>query len=498
MNLWVKRAGQLLLAVLFLMSCEDETYILGFINKNRKFNVGYQEFTIGEGTVISVDSVITDNLGGTSRILVGDYSDPIVGGVRAEAYTEFAPTNRNKLATSTTLEYFYDSLVFQMRLDYYSYGLVNEGLSKFKIHRITEDTLSYLGIASLKRYYANSSLLYETEPLGEVTDIYKVSGTGEKETIKKVPLKYTTLKDGIDTLIAKTRLSDEFGNELFIVALTNFQSEFSDGREFEERFKGFVFVPSESNAVIGLSTSNIYTRMRLHYHTTENGVNKDTLYRDFFFNQGVSFNNISVNRAPEFPTAEPPYTGVDPVSGNRAIQSGNLMVTKIDLEPYYTNFADTVSDKVLINSAEVVIESIDNETGYAPIGNFELRVLKENDRYMDYRKDADSVAMRGYSLVSDNKFYYVAADFSNYATNLSYNSSKGHYSGAATLFFQSLITNREKPADERLRYLGIYPATPAITGLSVLPIGKSINRSVFSKQNIKLRVYYTLPNSPNL
>jgi hypothetical protein len=63
MNLWVKRTGQLLVAVLFLMSCEDDSFLLGFQNKNKKFNVRHQEFTL-PSSVVLIDSITTDNLDG--------------------------------------------------------------------------------------------------------------------------------------------------------------------------------------------------------------------------------------------------------------------------------------------------------------------------------------------------------------------------------------------------------------------------------------------------
>jgi hypothetical protein len=227
------------------MSCEDETYLLGFINKS-KFNVGYQEFTIAmdegmaTGRTISVDSVTTDNFAaGITRLLVGEYNDPELGTVRTEAYTEFLPSIATKLATSTTLEYFYDSITFQTRLDYYSYGLSDVGQSDFTIHRITEDTLSYIRPSDtdpsklvLNRYYTSSTVGYDAEALGTTDDITTLKRIKGKDTFIKGALKYSTLKAAKDTLLAVARLSDIFGEELYNVALNDADNEFSDRKKF--------------------------------------------------------------------------------------------------------------------------------------------------------------------------------------------------------------------------------------------------------------------------
>jgi hypothetical protein len=526
MNLWVKRTGQLLLAALFLIACEDDSFLLGFKNQNKKFSVGYQEFLIGEGTVLSVDSIFTDNSGASStkRLLIGEYADPLLGSVRTEAYVEFLPVSTGKLAVSPTLyNYEFDSLVLRLSLDSYSYGLVNEGVSNFKVHRITEDTLYYNKNITLKiknkngdfvdsvvfvpgaitnRYYSNSTVGYnESESLGEAR-LFKISRKNGEEYLTSASLKLSKLEAGQDTLLAVARLDDTYGLELFNVAKNDFNSEFSNPGKFRNLFKGFALIPSVgSNAVVGYNPINSMSRLVLYYHTTENGDVKDTLSRAFYPN--ASFHNISTNRTAELPNPDPAYTGTDPGSGMRAVQSGNALVTKIDLNNFYTQFADTVQDKIVINSAELLIQSVPSQNGYKPISNFELRVMKENDRYADYRINEDSISFSGYNFALPSyvlpttypRFHYFVFDDSNSGARLSYSSSKEKYSGFTSLFFQNLLDrareNKKTPDSPKplIRYLGLYPAGE---------IGKSVNRTVFNKSNIKLRIYYTYPNKTNL
>lgn len=520
MNLWVKRTGQFLIAALFLMSCEDDSFLLGF-QKNKRFNVGYREFNVGEGTVVSVDSILTDNFSGTQRLLIGQYNDPVLGTVRTESFAEFLPISTLKLAIDENLGYEYDSLVMQLRLDFYSYGLVGSG-EEFTVHRITEDTLTYRKDVVLKiknssgqlvdstvssygsnRYFTNSTIGYDFDPLQQNEVSYaQLSIRGGKENILPTNLTLDNLSDARDendTLLARVRLSDSFGQELFNVALNNTNSEFSDNKKFRSRFKGLAFIPSESYSVIGFTPTTTISRVRLYYHSTDNGLVKDTLYRDFVFG-GVSFHSIEANRTAEFPNPEPPYIGTMPGSGTRVVQSGNPLVTKIDLEKFYTTFADTINNEIVINSAELIVESVSSQEGYNQIPFLELRIMKENDRYVDYRILEDSALVQGYSVITDTRHYYVSSDVvtssTPIATSLNFNSNSGSYSGYLTLFVQSLFNNKNNPTESRLRYLGLYPAT-TITGQNVSSVGKSINRSIFSKNNIKLKVYYTSPTISN-
>jgi hypothetical protein len=512
MNLWVKRTGQLLAAALFLMSCEDDSFLLGFKNQNKKFNVAYQEFLLGvdefgvsSSEIIAVDSVTTDNLSGTARLLIGEYVDPIFGSVRTEAFSEFFPTKKTKLAALPSLTYEYDSIVIQLQLDYYCYGLI-ESTELFKVHRITEDTLSYkfpytynhngkdTTVLKFKRYYANSTIGYDPTPLGEFSAYTQIQITNKEVTASQINLDFDQVKEGKDTLIASIRLEDTFGQELFNVALNDANSEFSNSTKFRTRFKGFAFIPSsESSTVLGFAPIAPYTKVKLFYHSKDNGVLKDTLVRDFSLSL-LSFNSIVPTRAAELPPIDPPYMGESPASGLRVLQNGETLVTKIDLNSFYEQFADTIESKIVINSAELVVESVVSETGYAPITSLEARIMKENDQNVEYRIDEDSVAMRGYWLFNDLHNFFALSDeiyADPAAATINYNSSKDKYSGFLTLFIQNLFDNRgEKLPSERLRYLGLYPSRTLL--------GKSVSRSIFNMNNIKLRIYYTYPIKSNL
>jgi hypothetical protein len=85
MNLWAKTLGRLtvLAVALFFFACADETSLLGFKNPNPRFNVSFVEIPI-ESSVLSIDSIYTDNKGTAGGLLVGNYQDNIMGNVHSE------------------------------------------------------------------------------------------------------------------------------------------------------------------------------------------------------------------------------------------------------------------------------------------------------------------------------------------------------------------------------------------------------------------------------
>ncbi|MDL5049175.1 DUF4270 family protein [Oscillatoria amoena NRMC-F 0135] len=518
MNLWVKRTGQLLLAALFLMACEDETSLLGF-QANNRFNVKYQDFLVGEGAVVAVDPELTDPGTSSSRLLVGEHDDPIIGTIRTEAFAEFLPSLTTKLAQKGDHTYVYDSLVLQLRLDGYTYGLSSSstGTCKFSIRTITETdplnvrqeyhvipgTNKQVLVQIANRYYSNSIVNYadETRSLGEThfEKIYLFEGQ-ERRIAANVTVASLEQQD---TLVARSRLDDDFGLELFNIALNDDNGEFSDQTKFRSRFKGLALIPETCNAVYGLEPVNAYSQIRLYYHSELAGQVVDTLTRDFGFS-GVSFHNITPDRVNELPVVDPPYAPGEATTSLRVIQGGYPMVTKIDLSRFYEEFADQVSEKnIIINAAELVIESVNTDGDYKPLPALELRLMQADNNFVDYRKLDQAVqdSLAKFFIFTNQISYYVSSDLSTQSQNriagsLLYNGSNKTYTGSLTLFVQTLFQN--KTSQYRPLYLGLYPGT-GITGVpSTVPTGKTLDRTVFMKENIKLRIYYTQPNNQNL
>lgn len=480
MNLWVKRTGQLLAAVLFLMSCDDESFLLGFRNQNKKINIKYHEikFSGDQTSVLLIDSIITDQFGSnvTTRFLIGEYLDTSFGTVRSEVYSQFQPSFYNQIdATGMT----FDSVTLQLHLDYYDYGFQGDSEEKFTIHRITEDTLSYF-----ERYYYNSSFGYEASPLGEAT--FNLDYTDYKISEGKG-----------DTLLINTTLDFDFGAELFTYA-SSYDSALIDNVKFRNLFKGLAFVPTQSNYILGFNPASTLNRMTLHYSKSATEKFERSFYFSPFSPYGVhSFNNISTARSGDLTSLSQSYESYTPPSGLRYIQNGSPVITKLDLSQYY-NFirgegASDSLESIVINSAVLSIGIETPPTGYTPPSKLILRVLKKTSEtrfeFMNSAIASDRTDMSGFLVTADGKYYLARGDASSTSVvEMTYEKDRQRYVGYMSLFLQNLFD--KKNGDFDLLYLGLFPSSP--------PIGKTVDRVVFKQENIKLGVYYTTPVIPNL
>jgi len=476
MNLWAKRTGQFLLAALFLMSCEDDTFLLGFKNQNQKFKVRYQEFTL-PSSVVLIDTLITDNhdYNAVTRLLVGEYQDAQFGTVRSEAYSQYFPSVPTKIQDGSV----YDSVTVQLRLDLYSYGFTGISQQKINVHELS-DTLSVY-----QRYYSNvyNSVQYQPVSLGEKSfeidydDIQKSKALGE-------------------AMYVNIKLDDEFGYRLFFRSLTDMDS--TEVVNFKKTYKGLAFIPTQSNMLIGYSAYSTDSKIIVHYHTST----ADSLERAFYFNplNSLSLNKITVARTGDLASVTQSYEAYEPASGKRYIQSGSYVATRVDLSEFYDFITDPTDSlkNIVINSAEISIESIENSSDETPPPpSLALRVMTKSpenrDVFSNTALDEDSIALAGYYLANEGKYYLTAGDILSSTpqpTTLSYSSTKNNYSGFMTLFIQNLI---DRKSFEKVRYLGIIPQG----GVEWVP-EKGVDRVIFGQDKIKLKIYYTSPVEPNL
>jgi hypothetical protein len=486
MNLWVRTLRQLtILAVaLFFFSCEDETSLLGFKNPNNKFHVGYVDIPLNVSRVFVTDTITTDLRpvvinGQTSFVdglLVGQYQDPQFGNISSKSFLPLYPTSSTALQTGAV----FDSITVQFRLNFYYYGFSGQKEQRFFVHELTGDTLS---LFNGNRYYANSAApQYSSEPLGEA--VANVN-SNSFDTLANV----TT---GQDTIYATSRLTDEYGLRVFEAIKAGFGTTGSN-KLFKAQIKGLALIPGTEPGVIGMNVVNNFgqlSRVIVHYHTTNDaGAVADTLSRTLGF-EFASFTKIDADRTGTELAAMQPYESVEPLSGQRYIQSGSPVVTKLDLTPFY-NFADTV-DNILVNSAQLVINNVTGPDGMKPHGSLLFRLMNNNsDLFLNNKVAADRELATQYLVLSSTTDYYffAATDGGNTAT-LSYNDQEDKFSGFITLFTQSLFANKDDADginENRLRYLALYPSNP--------PVSRSVTQTLFSKDNVSLRIFYTRANT---
>lgn len=481
MNLWVRTLGQLTLlsVALFFFSCEDESNRLGFKNPKQKFNVRYVDIPLNASQVMMVDSLITDlrpvvTQTGQSLVdglLVGQYQDPTFGKITAQSYLTVYPTS-NLALNSTSV---FDSITVEFRLNFYGYGFSERREFRIPVHEITGDTLSLYGG---NRYYANSTPpTHSVDPLGEAV----------------ITVHYDSLLKGAalrsneqDTLLAVGRLNEAYGLKVFNAIKDGFSN--ADAHKlFREQIKGIALLPPTEAGILGINVINDIgqlSRVRIHYHTlTDEGAVDDTLSATLGF-EYASFTRIDADRtATEIP-ALLPYEAGQPLSGNMYIQSGAPLVTKLDLAPFYA-FADTV-ENIIVNSAELVVSGVEEPLGMEPHSALMLRLLQNNTNlFLNTRVATDRQIASNYFVNAADNYFFAASEGSSPAL-IRYDSQSGRYSGFLTMFVQTLFGskgNANGVNNDRLQAVALVPYTPSPN--------RAVTRTLFHKDNISLRIFYT-------
>ncbi|MCI0750218.1 MAG: DUF4270 domain-containing protein [Flammeovirgaceae bacterium] len=498
MNLWVKRTGQLFLAALFLMSCNDDSLLLGFKNPNDKLEVRFVELPV-ESSVVLLDKIRTTNYFGfeTSRLLVGRYNDNSFGGITAEAYTQFyypATSNDKEIDPDAEL----DSLVMHLRYDYYTYASDQATVQTFKIFELEQELIND------STYYSDDAVAYGNEVATvEVNfnpnDFEQIIEDGKTDSVIM-----------IDLPIA---VNSEFALRLFNTAKSSIGGRDADStvtkfENFKKEFKGFAFVPVSGDKVFGInparnSTDSTSSRLTMRYKT-----DTDTLKLDFYFGNVMGFSKVSTDRSgTQLSGLINTYQDYDP-GDLRYIQSITGVATKINIDSSFASFykfADTIPE-IILNSAELIVTAIESPGFTEAPASLALKPVSKysKNRLLTETDDDDSVFLLNYKLGPvtsdkpgydylytsiDNSYAVVGDDFSAARIALSSNA----YSAYVTSFMKKLYDihweccQDPDSEDEDARLREFY-----LIGLSPDP-RKSVHRTVFHKDNIKLRIYYSVP-----
>ncbi len=270
-----------------------------------------------ETSTMKFDSIITSN---SSRMLIGQYTDPVFGTVRSSSYVELLPNNY-----TINTDAVYDSIVFLLKYDDYYY---NDTLQSNTIHirELTE---------SLKP--SNGSYLYNTSSIDHGdTDLGSL-------TYYPRPL-------GSDSL--QIRLNDDFGTAMF-ERLEN--KSITNIDEFKDYFKGLLFQPDEvdNGSVIGFLLASSVMRL---YSSVYEEKEKVQYHIDFtintssspvpFFNQIIAIDPIEAlngltNGKIDLCSSE--------TSGQSYIQSGIGIATKVKV-PHLKSVFDIKGKGTLLNA----------------------------------------------------------------------------------------------------------------------------------------------------
>ncbi len=505
MNLWGRAAGYAFLAFIVLISCrEDETSLLGFKKSNNKFKVTYQEVGVAS-SVMAIDSVRTYNninLPLTRRLLVGNYMDNKFGEITAEAYTQFQPL---VASVSISEQAKFVSVFLTLSFDFYQYGDDQITTSNFAVHELLDsippvfDPIGTLPrnvelIPNYQPYYFNSAIPYDPTPLGSA--VFSVNPSVFDQRASDVinnpeKLDHKT----IDSLAIP--LSSVFGSKLFLLAKgqTNDYKIFS---KFRRIFKGLVVRPGSSDSrVVGFnpaidSTKFTKSRVIIFYDEPDaNGVNIRKKLEYTLFNPSSSqlfgFSRVAANRTGTQLAALPKTNEDVELDGNRYYQSGNPVTTKLNFDQFFA-FADTIPN-LIFNQVALSIEPEDVEI-FRPPASLRLRYVNSANEFININSNVPEES--GFpiypSMTSDEEGYLIIGKrFDqiniNPVSDLRYNATTKSYNADLTDFFQSLYNIKDP--DFRYTTFALVAASP--------PIGLSVDRVFFNKEDIKLKIIYTIP-----
>jgi len=479
MNLRDRRIGQLLMAVaLFLFfACEEESTLLGY-KADSRFDVNFIEIPIGSSVYLA-DSIFTTNIGVGDRFLVGSYTDDLLGQVSSTAYTQYLRSGSimDSLAFST-----FDSVTLRLSLDFYNYGSGENTPQFISVYDLADTLINVAYVDSL--YYFNHSQVPIFKKLGEKT--FSVDPVLLNE--------YADDADNETEVEIKVPLDDAFGLSLFRSALAfevDKDSTYYFYSRFLREFKGLAIIPESSDKILGINPLAANTMIVVHFHRDINN-RRDSLM--FKFSYLTSFNEITASRSGDVADIVNTYDEKFPPSGNRYVQNGVGLLTKLDFSQFLS-FADTIP-AMIINSAQVIIDDVQEESEFLkPHKGLGLRIVYNSLRVRSDTTRANFEAISEYkstvswgTISSAVPSGYVTAERS--AQPLSMNliededSGKKYYSGFVTLFAQELFNNY-KTGGPVFSKMALYPTSPQI--------GKSVERTYFGENAPRLRVYYTIP-----
>jgi len=326
----------ILLFVLTLFSCGTDTDTGEFTVGSDYLALSNKVIMIDTVTVdmstINFDSLATSN---RSRILIGNYDDPIFGKVKSDSYFQLSTSvyALSSVGSDTeSVNYVFDSISMILKYDRYYYGDTTR-VQTFNIHRLTQKVKPN---TEDNNFYNNSTLTYSPESLGTIS-------------FKPRPKE----KDSINI-----QMSKEFGEALFQKIK---KREVTDFDSFTEYLKGLVLVPenSTSSNVIGFSVSS--SKVRLYYSKYQTDSETPFIIDFTILDATKQFNSISLDKTgtilQNLPISSSNLSST--LTSNQGfIQSGTGVACRVDF-PNIKQFKNIAANGAIVD-AELILKPVNN------------------------------------------------------------------------------------------------------------------------------------------
>ncbi|MEP2773327.1 MAG: DUF4270 family protein [Fulvivirga sp.] len=412
---------------------------------------------------------------GSGIIMAGAFQDTHFGTIEASNYTEvgLAQISYNESAT-------FDSAVLELRVSSVYGPQIENTLHNLEVYQLA-DTINLFKDGEIQRFTSSS-----TEPLRNQIGTFEFeiftdsiglqfSDTGIKlnDTINdsedSVYFENNFDANGFYIYRHKATLEQNYGASIFN-ALKNVQTDSSATGEIANIFKGIHLKASGSNGAILSYINDIYSGLSIYY--TEDGEQKKIKYP---LSTTASYNNISPNNkvgwsGSDFDELTNLYSPFQTNNDLAYLQAGTNLLLNIDLSAIRGSFLDTIPNAVVQN-AELVISDYNTDLDQPASLRFWLT-------------SADSLANENYAVVNFPNLTSGGITFGNPSVAIN-NTGKDEYRLALPLTFEVLISDFE--FDQVI-------IAPVNSQSLVLP-QNSVRRLVFNKNDLKLRMYYTIPET---
>lgn len=453
----ILKPGLMMLISVFF-GCETEKDLGIKYELDSDASVKFKEFVL-PATNIRIDSLRTD---GEGKVLVGNYSDALIGKVSAEAY--FKPT--------------YEKGPLPRK------WIGSDG-------KPTSDTLKLDSVAIL--FESNTILPNQNVP--QAFKVYELADTVESGFVYLSNLKLNlgdeigsfakATKSAIDTLYQIT-LTDTYAQRLFNqlsdIAGDSAKSKNSDNIK-KTIFKSIGLIPdADSESITSMDLLNDTTRMIMYTSPATPVPNaKDTSYLTYFTFTSKNYSYLKRDRSGS------PFDGIeekkdfDLATGQTIISPLAGLTTSFSIKELSDFFSQ--NENILINSARLSLEfepeqKIDALTSV-------MNYLRKTDKGIFgpafVTNQFDNIVM------SDNG--YLRPQFDPSRSTL--NDDKNELSMANTLFYQQLY--RQYFKGDSLAYQN--PQSGKVRTINDLvlisPTNATLQRTIFKKDGVKLRLYYT-------
>ncbi|MFA9186918.1 DUF4270 family protein [Flavobacterium magnesitis] len=321
---------------IMLTSCDSDVDAGEFVVGSDNLAVNNKVILIDTVTVevstINFDSLVTS---GQSRILLGNYDDPIFGKVSSDSYFQLSSSSYNLQTTSSDTEganYVFDSIRMVLLPDKYYYGDTTQ-VQSVSIHRLLQKVKQ--NAENDEGFYNNSNLNYDAVNIGTASFIPK-------------PLRQ-------DTVFVK--MDDVFGDALFQKLK---KREIVTTDEFIEYFKGLVIRSTSTNtsSVLGFKVTSL---LQLYYSKKVTD-DQTSILKEFSIDDiSKQYNRISLDRTGTIVKDLPGTTGrlSSNLTENKSfIQSGTGLACRID----FPNIKELkyITEKGAIVDAQLLIRPVNN------------------------------------------------------------------------------------------------------------------------------------------